>query len=100
MAATQKDQGEIDKAKQLKNVPWCEQYERMISGMMYDSFVPELNAGRFRARKWCHEYNNWFPTDDPDANFETLLKKREEMLKEILGSCGEGTTIEPPFIVS
>ena len=34
MAKTEKDQGQIDLAKKLNNVPWCEHYERMISGML------------------------------------------------------------------
>jgi hypothetical protein len=34
MAATQKNQKELDKAKKLNNVPVCEQYDRMISGML------------------------------------------------------------------
>lgn len=34
MAATQKDEKAIAHAKTLANVPWHEQYERMISGML------------------------------------------------------------------
>lgn len=34
MAAQQKDESQIALAKDLKNVPWCDQYERMISGML------------------------------------------------------------------
>jgi hypothetical protein len=30
----EKDQKQIDEAKKLHNIPWCEQYERMISGML------------------------------------------------------------------
>ncbi|KAF2857340.1 trimeric LpxA-like protein [Piedraia hortae CBS 480.64] len=62
MAATQKDKSQLSLARQLSNIPWCEQYERMISGMLYDAFTPELEAARFRARKICHEYNTTFPS--------------------------------------
>ena len=37
MAATQKNTHEIEKAKALNHVPWCEEYEKMISGMLYMS---------------------------------------------------------------
>lgn len=36
MAAAEKNQGEIALAKELKHVPWSEEYEKMISGMLYD----------------------------------------------------------------
>lgn len=34
MAATMKDKQQIARAQQLANVPWDDQYERMISGML------------------------------------------------------------------
>lgn len=34
MAAHQKNQEILDLAKPLRNIPWCEEYEKMISGMM------------------------------------------------------------------
>ncbi|KAF2118604.1 hypothetical protein BDV96DRAFT_570256 [Lophiotrema nucula] len=34
MAAQAKNQTEIEKAKKLNHVPWCEEYEKMISGML------------------------------------------------------------------
>jgi hypothetical protein len=37
MAATTKNTQELEKAKKLNHVPWCEEYEKMISGMLYDS---------------------------------------------------------------
>ena len=35
MASTKKNTDLIDHAKRFKNVPWCEDYEKMISGMLY-----------------------------------------------------------------
>lgn len=35
MAAIVKDEEAIAVAKTLKNIPWCEDYEKMISGMLY-----------------------------------------------------------------
>jgi hypothetical protein len=34
MAAAQKDEQQIQRAKSFSNVPWDEQYECMISGML------------------------------------------------------------------
>jgi hypothetical protein len=34
MAATTKNTQELEKAKKLNHVPWCEEYEKMISGML------------------------------------------------------------------
>jgi hypothetical protein len=33
MAATQKNVEAIERARTIKDVPWCEEYEMMISGM-------------------------------------------------------------------
>lgn len=97
MASTHKDQAALERAQLHNNIPWCEEYEKMISGMLYDSFVPELKAGRFKARKWCHMYNSWFPHDDPTADFDHLVTARAVMLKDLLGAVGEDSFIEPPF---
>jgi hypothetical protein len=35
LPTTEKDTAAIEKAKTLENVPWGDEYERMISGMMY-----------------------------------------------------------------
>jgi hypothetical protein len=35
LPTTKKDTTAIEKAKTLENVPWGDEYERMISGMMY-----------------------------------------------------------------
>jgi len=40
MAAKQKDEEQIALAKKLKHVPWCEEYEEMISGMLYVPISP------------------------------------------------------------
>ena len=35
MAAKEMNVQELEKAKKLNHVPWCEEYEKMISGMLY-----------------------------------------------------------------
>lgn len=71
----------------------------LTSPTSYDSFTPELEAARFKARAWCHKYNNWFPHDDPSANFATLATHRQRQLKQIVGQLGDDVFIEPPFTV-
>jgi hypothetical protein len=34
MAAKEKNIQELEKAKKLNHVPWCDEYEKMISGML------------------------------------------------------------------
>jgi hypothetical protein len=58
--------------------------------------VPELEEGRFRARRLVKKYNDYFPDD---ATSDSLVKDREVMLKEIMGTVGSGTFIDPPFRV-
>lgn len=96
MASTEKDQQAIAQAKTLSNVPWCEEYEKMISGQLYNAQVPELVDGRFRARKLMHKYNTTFPED---ATAQSLEKFRLDLLGEIMGKVGKGSFIEPPLNV-
>lgn len=62
----------------------------------YNSFISELANARYRARKWCHNFNSHFPSG-PDDTAETLLAHRQDALKEILGKVGEGAYLEPPL---
>jgi len=67
--------------------------------LSYDSLEPGLAASRFKARRWCHQYNSTFP-EEPEANFDSLLKQRLAKLKDILGHVeGDEVFIEPPFRV-
>lgn len=114
MASTEKNAETIARAKILTSTPWCNDYEKMISGMVfvqsdhisrfsyvltenrYDSFVPELRAGRLRARKLVKRYNEYLPDDATD---ESLTEGRYGILKELIGQIGKGVDIDPPFRV-
>ncbi len=96
MASTSKNHELIESVKSMKHVPWCEDYERMISGMLYDSTVQELNEGRFRARKLMNQYTKHFPDN---ATFDSLAKDREVMLRELMGKVGKDPFMEPPIYV-
>ncbi|KAH8178110.1 maltose acetyltransferase domain-containing protein [Sarocladium implicatum] len=93
MANTAKDEKAIAFAKNLDNTPWCDDYEKMISGVLYNCLAPELVQGRFRARRLMHKYNNTFPDD---ATPETLTADRTALLKQMMGSVGNEPFIEPP----
>lgn len=62
----------------------------------YDSFFPELLAGRLRARKLVKKYNEYLPDDATD---ESLAEDRDAILKELIGHVGKGASIDPPFRV-
>jgi Maltose acetyltransferase hexapeptide capping motif len=114
MASKEKNTALIEQAKAFKNVPWCDDYEKMISGMLYvtrvldvfsqlvnspyryNPFVPELDHGRHRARKLVKKFNDYFPDDSTP---ESLQEDRVEMLKEIVGQLGARSFIDPPFRV-
>ncbi|KAH9828004.1 putative acetyltransferase [Teratosphaeria destructans] len=99
MAASQKKPEELEKAKQLNNTPTGDQYERMISGMLYDAQDTALATARFRGRKWMHNYNNVYFPQDPDADFSTLEVGRLELLRQLIGRLDGGAFIEPPFSI-
>ncbi|CAD0058030.1 unnamed protein product [Aureobasidium pullulans] len=106
--AKSKNEAIIDRARDLANVPWCEEYEKMISGMLncltlrllnnssYNAFVPELLTGRFRARKLASQYNAPIPDEMTE---DELMSKRAEILKKFFGSLGKNSCIEPPLNV-
>ncbi|KAK7419838.1 hypothetical protein QQZ08_010672 [Neonectria magnoliae] len=96
MASHRKNPELIEFAKTLQGVPWCEEYEKMISGMMYDGYGPELSMARFRARRWMNKYNTHFPDD---ATPESLTADREAMLQDMMGKIGKGSFIEPPLSI-
>ena len=59
--------------------------EKMISGGLFDCSDPELMENKKRARKLTQKFNN--TSEDED-----LLRK--EILRELLGKCGE----KEPFL--
>ncbi|RDW95120.1 hypothetical protein BP5796_00883 [Coleophoma crateriformis] len=95
-ASTEKNAELIEHAKTLRNIPWCEDYEKMISGMLYRCLAPELVTARHRARRLAIKYNTDFPDD---AIPESLESDRAAKLQEMFGSVGKGVYIEPPFFI-
>ncbi|KAL3492116.1 trimeric LpxA-like protein [Aspergillus germanicus] len=96
LPTTEKDTAAIEKAKALQNVPWGDEYERMISGMIYSPIAPELVAGRERARRLLAEIN---APPQPDVAYSETLEKRDAALRKLFGKIEGGVYIEPPLFV-
>ena len=64
------------------------EWEKMVSGQLYDPSDPALVAARRRARDLLKALN-----EPGDAESD----QRERILGELVGATGEGLTIEPPF---
>lgn len=64
------------------------EYEKMTAGEPYRPLDPELCARRARARVFTRAY---------DQTTDAERMAREELLRGILGSCGEAPYIEPTF---
>lgn len=63
--------------------------EKMINGELYNANYDEvLIKERILAKDLCYEYNNLKPS---------LVPEREEILRRILGKCGNKLLIEQPF---
>ncbi|KAL1744795.1 putative O-acetyltransferase [Schizophyllum fasciatum] len=98
MAAQSKAEDQVALARTLNNTPWCEEYERMISGMLYNAMAPELAKARFEARAWAMRYNTTVPPNCNDA--DSLALARYENLKGIVGKIADDDIyIEPPFYI-
>ncbi|KAJ5235786.1 uncharacterized protein N7469_004954 [Penicillium citrinum] len=94
MAATEKREDMISIARELSGVPMCDDYEKMISGMLYNPLLPRLVEARHRCRILTNDYNN---LDPRTVAAEDISNVRFELLKKLVGHVGEGTFVEPPF---
>ncbi|PYI32030.1 trimeric LpxA-like protein, partial [Aspergillus indologenus CBS 114.80] len=81
-------------AQDLNGTPSGEEYEKMISGMMYDPTVPALLEARHLARGLAAAYNNLDTTSVP---FDKIGEVRLELLRKLVGKVGDKTFVEPPF---
>ncbi|MGE0480191.1 MAG: sugar O-acetyltransferase [Phycisphaerae bacterium] len=64
------------------------QRERMLAGELYEAWDPDLLARRARARELTACYN---------ATRQDESERRRTLLSQLLGRCGAGVWIEPPF---
>ncbi|KAK2054876.1 galactoside O-acetyltransferase [Colletotrichum caudatum] len=94
---TKKDENAIAHARTLDRVPWCEDYEKMISGMLYSCMAPELVESRNRARRIAQRFNTYVPEETASA--DDVANTRLAMVKELFGKVGEDVYIEPSLQV-
>ena len=64
------------------------QKERMVAGLVYDAADGEIEKEQVKCLEKLYDYNATRPSEQ---------KKRQQLLKEMFGSIGEGCYIEPPF---
>ncbi|KAI9146860.1 Sophorolipid acetyltransferase [Paramyrothecium foliicola] len=95
--ATQKNESAITYSKTLTNVPWCDDYEKMISGMLYSCTAPELVVARNQARRLAQKFNTWVPPEDYSA--EQVGDIRVGMITELFGKVGKDIYVEPSLQV-
>ena len=64
-------------------------YEKAEAGLLYDANNDErLIAARIRCKDLCHDFNALRPSES---------ERRREILRRIVGQCGESVHIEPQF---
>ncbi|KAJ3942849.1 uncharacterized protein N0V96_007077 [Colletotrichum fioriniae] len=95
-AKKEKDPKILELVSSIENKPSCENYERMVSGMMYDPLDPILNQGRHRARCLARDFNE---IDHRQHALQDVGKKKKEILQQLLGKFGEQSFIEAPLSV-
>ena len=61
----------------------------MLAGELYNAFTPELLAGRANCKELIYEFNTTRPTE---------AKKRDDILRKLLGRFGTNSVIERPFL--
>ncbi|CAI0645952.1 unnamed protein product [Colletotrichum noveboracense] len=96
MAKSRKDPEIIAVARSLQNTPWCEEYEKMISGMMYNPVDPILVDGRHQGRCLARDFNE---IDHRKHTADEVAQLKTETLAKMVGKLGAGTFVEAPFIV-
>lgn len=62
--------------------------QKMLAGELYWPGDPELQADQIAANAWMARYNAALATSAPE---------RRAVLRELLGSVGEGAVVRPPF---
>ncbi|KAJ5905336.1 uncharacterized protein N7473_002252 [Penicillium subrubescens] len=95
MAATGKRPEIIELSRDLRGIPQCENYERMISGMMYNPNMPQLLEARHHCRGLTRDYND---LDTKTIPYDQVFEKRLELLRKLCGKVEDGTFVEPPFM--
>ncbi|CDR42918.1 CYFA0S10e03818g1_1 [Cyberlindnera fabianii] len=81
----------------LEGIPkGSDDYERLISGMSYNCWAPELNVARLTRHERARRYGDLSIEGKSEAEF---MKERYEYIKSVFGKVGANVYLEPPFNV-
>ncbi|KAH6675921.1 maltose o-acetyltransferas-like protein, partial [Halenospora varia] len=97
MASTAKDKAIIELVKFSETpVPWCDEFEKMISGMNFRSANSQVMLDhKFEIRRLCKLFS-----DEPilaDSSYQSLEVHRLSIIRKIIGRLGGETNIECSF---
>ncbi|KAJ5111615.1 hypothetical protein N7532_002150 [Penicillium argentinense] len=90
-----KSEERLEQARHLQGVCWGEEYERMVSGMLYSPLAPELVAGRSRARRLMADFNAPLEMSLPTTQ---VTWARDGIVQRLFGAVGRDVCIEPPLL--
>ncbi|RDW57175.1 hypothetical protein BP6252_13823 [Coleophoma cylindrospora] len=95
-----KDHELIDHVKcSAIEVPWCDEFEKMISGMNFDgSKSPVMQSYKLEVLRRLQNFNDQQIGDD--TTLESLKIHRLTIAQSTLGKLGEECNIERPFFCS
>ena len=65
-----------------------QEWQKMLSGEVYDAFMPEFHDKLIDTRRALWRFNNLDPAD---------IAAQHEILRSLFGSCGENLHVNQPF---
>ncbi|GKT44136.1 putative acetyltransferase YJL218W [Colletotrichum spaethianum] len=100
MSASSKNPETITIVRQIEvKVPWCDEFEKMISGMCFRSSKDlELVQYKVDVMRRLQTFNDATILDN--ATLASLASRRMQVAKGMLGKLGTNVNIEPPFFVT
>ncbi|KAF5979146.1 galactoside o-acetyltransferase [Fusarium coicis] len=99
MAASSKSPERIVELRQSEvPVPWCDEFEKMISGMNFNTGdSQEMMEHKLATKKKLLSFND--DSIPEGSTLESLKSRRMGIAKEMFGRLGHDVTIEPPFFL-
>ncbi|KAF4955607.1 hypothetical protein FGADI_4442 [Fusarium gaditjirri] len=99
MAASSKSPERIAELRQSEvPVPWCDEFEKMISGMNFNTGnSQEMMEYKLTTKKKLLSFNDESITDG--STLASLKSRRMGVAKEMFGKLGQNVTIEPPLFL-
>ena len=73
------------------DIPNKTEREKMIQGLPYNAYDPDLVKQRLCARVLLRQLNASDPTD------QDIHAKRDSIVRKLVAKCGKSPEVEPPF---